>query len=163
MGGRISLRERRVCGSGVSAEHTRGWTERAARAPLPTLIIATAFGYGIVTASVGQHWTDSPIAHLLVAPCGIAASLALSILLSRTRGLDFIRVLGTNSLEIYIAHTIFTTFIRILLHNVFRIQNISTLVATGTVGEIVLPLVLSWLCRRYHAEFVFRLNPPNMG
>ena len=146
-----------------SVLNARGWIERAARAPMTTLIMATAFGYGIVTASVGQHWADSPIAHLLVALCGIAASLALSILLSRTRGLDFIRILGVNSLEIYVAHTIFTASIRILLHNVLRIQNISTLVATGTVTGIVLPLVLSWLCRRYHAEFVFRLNPPNKG
>jgi uncharacterized membrane protein YcfT len=88
--------------------------------------------------------------------CGIAASVALAVLLSRAGSFDFVRVLGTYSLEIYVAHTIASASIRIALQKVLKVQDVTAHLAIGTIGGIVFPLLLAVLCRRFHAEFLFR-------
>jgi fucose 4-O-acetylase-like acetyltransferase len=133
-----------------------GGTERIERASTAALAAIVFLGYGIVTASVWRAQDPILLTDLAVTLCGIAASVALAVLLSRARGLDLIRVLGTYSLEIYVAHTIASAGIRIALQKVLKVQDVTAHLAIGTVGGIVLPLLLVLLCRRYHADFLFR-------
>jgi fucose 4-O-acetylase-like acetyltransferase len=138
-----------------------GWTERIGRAPAPALGLLLALGYGAVAAAVagfpGDAGAFDHVMKLVVAVCGIVASVALAALMSRVRALDFVRVMGVHSLEIYVAHTIVSAGLRILLVKGFSIRDVTAHVAIGTVGGILFPLLLSLFCRRYHAEFLFRL------
>jgi uncharacterized membrane protein YcfT len=120
------------------------------------LALTVTLGYGIVAASISQPQAEMMLVALTVALCGIAASVALAVLLSRVRGLSFVRVLGIYSLEIYVAHTIASAGLRIALQKVLKVQDVPAHVAIGTIGGIILPLILGLLCRRYHAEFLFR-------
>ncbi|WP_435009253.1 acyltransferase family protein [Tundrisphaera lichenicola] len=133
-----------------------GGTERIDRASSIALALTVLLGYGIVTTSVSRRWEEMMLIGLAVSLCGIAASIALSVLLSRVGGLGFVRILGTYSLEIYVAHTIASAALRIALQKLLKIQDVTTHLVIGTVGGIVLPLLLGLLCRRYHAEFLFR-------
>jgi len=120
------------------------------------LALTVILGYGIVSTSVSRPREEMTLIALVVSLCGIAASIALAVLLSRVGGLDFVRTLGTYSLEIYVAHTIASAALRIVLQRILKVQDVTTHLAIGTVGGIVLPLLLGLLCRRYHAEFLFR-------
>jgi fucose 4-O-acetylase-like acetyltransferase len=133
-----------------------GGAERLERAPSTALALIVALGYGIVAASVAWPREEVLLLGFAVAVCGIAASVALGVLLSRVGRLGFVRVLGTYSLEIYVAHTIASAGLRIVLQKVLKVHDVSAHVAIGTVGGIVLPLILGLLCRRYHADFLFR-------
>jgi len=136
-----------------------GWTGRVGQAPSATLALFSALGYGAVAAAVARPPGDSldSVSGLTIALCGITASVALAVLLSRMRGVDFVRVMGVYSLEIFVAHTIVSAGLRIALVKGFSIHNTAAHVAIGTIGGIALPELLSRLCRRYHAEFLFRL------
>jgi hypothetical protein len=69
----------------------------------------------------------------------------------------FIRILGVYSLEIYVAHTIASAGIRIALQKGLKVQDVNVHIILGTVGGLLLPLILNSLCRRFHAEYVFRI------
>jgi peptidoglycan/LPS O-acetylase OafA/YrhL len=133
-----------------------GGAERLERAPTTGLALIVALGYGIVAASVSWPREEVLLLGFAVTLCGIAASVALGVLLSRAGRLDFVRVLGIYSLEIYLAHTIASAGLRIALQKALKVQDVTAHVAIGTVGGIVLPLILGLLCRRYHADFLFR-------
>lgn len=140
----------------VINEH-EGTKVRLAQAPTTALILIVTLGYGIVAASAFRA-REEMLLDTAVTLCGIAASVALAMLLSRVGGLDFVRILGTYSLEIYVAHTIGTAGLRVILQKVLKIQDVTIHIAIGTTGGILLPLILGLLCRRYHGEFVFRLS-----
>lgn len=136
-----------------------GWTGRIGRASSAALAVVSALGYGAVAAAVARPlgYGLNSVSEPAIALCGITASVALAILLSRMRGVDFVRVMGVHSLEIYVAHTIASSGLRIALVKGFAIRNIAVHVTIGTAGGIALPVLLSRLCQRYHAEFLFRL------
>jgi fucose 4-O-acetylase-like acetyltransferase len=139
-----------------SALNRLGWTERLEQAPSPAMISTAILGYGVVAASASRALEGPPLLGLAVTLCGIAASVALAVLLGRANGADFIRVMGVSSLEIYVAHTIASAGTRVVLKEVLRVRDGAAHVLLGTIGGIVLPLVLARLCRRYHADFLFR-------
>lgn len=131
-------------------------TERIGRAPTTALAMIVILGYGIIILAVWKAIDGILLVQLAVALSGSAASIALAVWLSRSVALDFVRVLGLYSLEIYVAHTIAAAGIRISLRNVFKIQNVPVHLVAGTVGGLVLPLLLVFLCQRYHVGFLFR-------
>ena len=133
-----------------------GWIERFERASMTPMLLTALLGYGVVTVGVAQPLPPNLPLILILALCGISASIALAVLLTRTRDTEFIRVLGVYSLEIYVAHTIASAGIRIALQKVLKVQDATTHLVIGTVGGLLLPAVLGLLCRRYHAEFLFR-------
>jgi fucose 4-O-acetylase-like acetyltransferase len=113
-------------------------------------------GYGIVTAWALTSHPQLKVMSVAVALCGSLASVALAITLSRIRGFDVVRLIGLYSLEIYVAHTIVSGGLRIFLQKILRVQDGMTYIVIVTVGGVFLPMALGMLCRRYHAEFVFR-------
>ena len=131
--------------------------ERLDRAGTATLILAATVGFGLVSAAVLNSYQEIPLLKPVVACCGIAASVALAILLSRIGGWEFVRVLGFYSLEIYVAHTIASAGIRILLQKALRLDGPALHIVVGTLGGIVLPLILVRLCQRFHTEWLFRM------
>jgi fucose 4-O-acetylase-like acetyltransferase len=148
---------------GSVINHHGGTTIRLERAPMTVLALIVTLGYGIVAASAFRPREEALFLDTAVTLCGIASSVALAVLLSRAGGLDFVRTLGTYSLEIYVAHTIVAAGMRIALQKVLKVQDVTAHVVIGTVGGIVLPLMLGLLCRRNHAEFLFRFPRREMS
>jgi fucose 4-O-acetylase-like acetyltransferase len=134
----------------------QGGSERIDRARGWTLVAMVILGYGVVTASALRALEPMMLLQLAITFCGIAGSVALSVILSRGDRLDFLRVMGVYSLEIYVAHTIFSAGLRIVLQKMLKVQDVSVHLLVGTVGGIVLPMILAWTCRRFQAEFLFR-------
>jgi len=132
--------------------------ERLDRAGTATLVLAATVGFGLVSAAVFNSYQENPLLKPVVAFCGIAASVAVAIMLSRIGGWGFVRVLGFYSLEIYVAHTIASASLRILLRKVLRLEEPALHIIIGTLGGIVLPLILVRLCHRFHTEWLFRMT-----
>ena len=138
-----------------------GWTGRIGRASSAGLALVSALGYGAVAAAVGRSpgtGLNSILRDMAIALCGITAWVGdLAILLSRTRGVDFVRVMGVHSLGAPLPIRIRRPVCRIAFVRGFSIHNIAVHVTIGTAGGMVPACALSRLCRRYHAEFLFRL------
>jgi len=136
--------------------------ERVNRIPTPVLVAITVLGYFVVTLAIAFAWTPGPwpITRLLTALVGTAATIALATLTSRLGHLDFIRQWGFYSLEIYLAHTIASAGIRIVLLKLTGLRDPSTHILLGILGGIYLPLLLVWFVQRLHLEFLFRLKFP---
>jgi fucose 4-O-acetylase-like acetyltransferase len=136
---------------------SRRWgVDRLDRAPTGVLLLVMLLGFGIVAALAPPEGYSSLLG-AAVATCGTAASVGLAVLLSRFRGWSFVRTLGLYSLEIFVAHTIASAGLRILLQKGLRVDDPATHIVVGTLGGLLLPLMLIGLCRRFGAEWLFRM------
>jgi fucose 4-O-acetylase-like acetyltransferase len=133
------------------------WIEGFGRVPVWGLALVVALGYGAIVAWVFRSKDTAPLIALTLALSGVMATMALAILFDRVKGLGFVRLLGVHSMEIFLAHTIASAGIRVILEKVLKVENAVVHIVLGTVGGIVLPLCLVWVCRRGNAEFLFRL------
>jgi uncharacterized membrane protein YcfT len=152
------LRETRLMGVyyALGSIVSRRWgNDRIGRAPTGGLVLVSVVGFGVVTA-LSRRAEDLPSLGVAVALCGITASIGLAALLGRLRGWQFVGVLGLYSLEIYVAHTIASAGLRITLQTGLMVKDPVTHMVIGTLGGIVLPLALLWLCRRFDVEWIFR-------
>ncbi len=134
----------------------RGVVGALGRAPATMLGALTTLGFGVVTAATWGGRVLTPPEALAVALSGIAAALALAVLLSRLPGTDVLRRLGVDSLEIYVAHTIASAGLRIALQKGLHTDNPTLHLIVGTVGGVLLPVLLAELCRRFGATALFR-------
>jgi hypothetical protein len=90
----------------------------------------------------------------------MAATIALALLIERAGGLGLLATLGRYSLQIYVAHTIASAGVRIVLAKVFRIGDPSIHLILGTIAGLLVPLALALLSERWHFEFLFHLKRP---
>jgi fucose 4-O-acetylase-like acetyltransferase len=134
-----------------------GYVERFERAPAPLLVLTALLGYGVVAAWTARFGAAVPLLALAITLCGIAATIALAVLIGQTSGMGLVRILGVYSLEIYVAHTFASAGIRIILQNFLSVHDTIVHIMLGTIGGLALPLLLSWICQRYQASFLFRL------
>lgn len=135
----------------------RGAPDRLERASMAILASIVGLGYGAIAAWVSMERATTPWTTLALAMSGIFASAALAILLSRMTRLDLVRVLGVYSMEIYVAHTIASAGVRFLLQKALKIDDLTVHLTLGLLVGLVAPAILARLCRRFHAEFLFRL------
>ena len=75
-----------------------------------------------------------------------AGVLALSGMLSRTRAVRALSVLGERSLDIFLAHILAITAVRAALQGL-GIDNVATHLVVGTTVGLTLPLAIWWLGR----------------
>ncbi len=117
-------------------------------------------GFGVVAAAI-QVEGDPPLpVQMAVTLCGIAAAIALTALLSRSRFMGFLPVLGRYSLEILVAHMLSAAGLRIVLQKVLHVENIAAHVILGSSAGIIGPLLLVWVCNRLNVKYAFRLPRP---
>jgi len=138
---------------GVLVSQSRNPFECSGRS-LATLVVVASGGYAAVLAAAWTGWGGAPGAVLPVALAGIAASVALAVVLSRTSCLSWLSVLGRNSLEIFVAHTIFSAAFRQGLF-VIDIRSPWVHLAGGILSGLAGPLALIWLCRRMRFRYLF--------
>lgn len=122
-------------------------------------MLIAVIGYGIV--AYGALFQQASLTlNLLLAISGSGASIAFAVCLSRWRFTDAIRTLGLFSLEIYVAHTIASAGVRILLKSVAGIECATIHLILGVAAGLWGPVAMGWCCRRYGLTGLFRIKLP---
>jgi len=125
--------------------------------PIPRLLLASGVGFGLIAVASQLNLTDIASIIPLFAVVGIFASLLLARVLVHFPWFGFIKQWGLMSLQIYVAHTIFSAFIRVLLQKIGISSpslHIMLSVAIGLYG----PIALSNLCQRFNFPYLFSLR-----
>lgn len=130
----------------------------------PAVAAALAItGYGTVAVLVSANALADPVAAAAAALAGIAATVALASLLGRGQAFGFVNTWGRLSLEIFLAHTIASAGVRVLLTRVVGTTEPAIHVAAGTLGGLYLPILLALVAGRLGAGFLFRLQVSRKG
>jgi fucose 4-O-acetylase-like acetyltransferase len=133
------------------------WFERGTipRARLLSVrILAAAAGYALIGACVARNW---PVNQTVLAFVGILASVALASALATCRGARFVEHWGLLSLQIYVAHTIVSAAVRIVLLYV-GVQDAVTHLVAQTAAGLYGPIALYEVCRRLGCDWIFTLR-----
>jgi|GEM_PF-897635 len=117
-------------------------------------------GFGALAGAIRLGETPPLPIQLTATLCGIAGAIALTSLLSRSRIMGFLPVLGRYSLEILVAHMLSAMGLRLALHRIFHVESAAVHLILGVVAGIVGPLLLVWLCNRLNIRYAFRLPRP---
>lgn len=133
-----------------------GLQEQAGMRGVPALIGVALGGYAAITFAVVFHAAGLTGFVVPLAVVGILASVALAGCLSRWRPASGIATLGVLSLEIYVAHTIFSSCCRQVLLAA-GIHNPAIHIAGGLVAGLAGPVVLYVLFKRFNLLFLFSL------
>ena len=133
-----------------------GLQERIGGFGVPVLIGLALGGYAAITFAVFFHAAGLAGFIVPLAMVGILASVALAGCLSRWGPASGIGTLGVLSLEIYVAHTIFSSCCRQLLLAA-GIHNPMLHVAGGLGAGLAGPVVLYVLFKRFRLLFLFSL------
>lgn len=141
---------------GATVNQNRG-SERLSLLSPYVLTMVAVLGFGAVTLRTTFAQETTIWMAPAVAVSGIAASLAIAVLLSRIDTLHCIRVLGIYSLEIYVAHTIASAGARIVFQKFLHINDSTIHIVLGCTVGLIAPMILASLCRRFRTEFLFRL------
>ncbi|MEL6136981.1 MAG: acyltransferase [Cyanobacteria bacterium J06628_6] len=136
----------------------RQYLQPLERLTKPVLLWGTATGFGLIWFAIYVDVIVQPLAIALWAAAGIVAALCLARWLELTGAAPYVQTWGMRSLEIYLAHTIFSAAagmgVQALMPNQFALQVIASAIA-GMVG----PLLLYRFCREFRLLFLFRLRP----
>ena len=119
-------------------------------------IIRTVIGHdlNLLTGLVIFPLNGLSLLFIVKAVVGIAATVLLSALLPGSPTGRLLNILGIFSLEIYVAHSIFSAAIRpLVLHLGFH--SMAVQMVAGIVVGLFGPLLLCFLCRRFAIPFVF--------
>jgi fucose 4-O-acetylase-like acetyltransferase len=122
-------------------------------------LLAICFG-GYATVAVGiliahNIWSIlSPV----WAMAGIAATMALAVLMSRSTEFAFVKLWGVLSLEIYVAHVIAEALVRIALQKILAATEPFLHVVLGVGAGLYAPILLAYMCQRTGVSYVFTLR-----
>lgn len=116
------------------------------------------FGFCAVTVAV-THFGEPPsvVLKVLVALLGMSAVASLSASLP-AKGFAFLKRWGTYSLQIFVAHTLASAGVRIVLQRGAHVSSPVVHLIGGTLAGITFPLLLALLCERRGWDFVFTLR-----
>ncbi len=129
----------------------------AAKARGPWLIALAVAGLLAPTLAVAWGVTGREWLRPFLASGGIAGVVAASVLADRGRFAGAIAVLGRYSLEIFVAHTIASAALRIVLQKFLKIHDPATHLTLGTIAGLLGPLALAVACRRVGFPHAFTL------
>ena len=123
-----------------------------------TLIVVTLGGFAIVALAVGLNLTEEKWWLPAIALCGICASIAAAMLLERFNIAQFVEQWGRLSLEIYLAHTIASATIRIVLQKILGVTSPTAHIILVTAVGIYAPIALAMICQRIGIKYMFALR-----
>jgi fucose 4-O-acetylase-like acetyltransferase len=109
--------------------------------------------HGVYQGDSRNVWTSLPLAML-----GIAATSALAVPIARVSWLGWVRRLGELSLQIYVAHIIFTAGVRIVLLKFLHIDSVALHVVVGTVAGVLFPVALALITPRLRMGWLWSLR-----
>lgn len=98
-----------------------------------------------------------PTFFLLIALTGCAFTIAVCFLLQKKERPEWLRVVGTHSLHIYVAHVIAFASVRALLRSVFNLSDVPLLLITGIISGLLIPILMYRIAKKINMEWVFSL------
>jgi fucose 4-O-acetylase-like acetyltransferase len=117
-----------------------------------TIASIAVVGFGVM--SVGVALTSNEMLLPFLALSGILGSIAVALMLTRTRVAGMIGFLGRHSLEIYVAHTMASGAVRVVLQSIGITSPTIHLIA-GTGAGLLLPLAIYYTFRMVGFRFAF--------
>lgn len=138
----------------------RGFAQAWAQIPARALAAIPALGLGVAALAIALGWYESrlaPVAMTAAALAGVAGVLAAAVLLERSPLGATLEFWGRLSLEIYVAHTIASAGVRVLLKSGLHHSGLATHIALGVLAGMLVPIALHLLARRLGVRFLFTL------
>jgi fucose 4-O-acetylase-like acetyltransferase len=140
---------------------------RLAALKLPVLAVISVAAFALLTlllmVGIGRDVLDY-LARFGLALLGLLGALALSIVLNQTlpgRLVRIVRVWGQKSMQIYIAHVLAASGLRVVLVRVFGLTDPWLHVALQTAAGVVVPLWLDAFLGYIRFPYAFSLRPPH--
>lgn len=99
-----------------------------------------------------------PMIFLIIALVGCIFIIHLTFYLQRKNFLKWLTTLGRNSLYIYVSHVIVFASLRIMLINLFHVENIFLILCSGILAGLTVPLLLYKIAVHFHMRFIFTLE-----
>jgi fucose 4-O-acetylase-like acetyltransferase len=124
--------------------------------PLITMVLG---GFLTIAVFVWLQLATNELLIPLLGLIGTSASVAFAILLERFKLINFIKLWGLLSLQIYVVHTIATSGTRMVLQKLLGIHDPFTHVFLGTIAGIYLPIVLHLFTQQIGFQYLFTLQP----
>lgn len=123
------------------------------------LIITAISGFLIIAIAVLLNVAQLNIVVELLAFIGIFSSLSLAIFLQQFAFTNFLKNWGLLSLQIFVAHTIFSAGARIFLQKIFHLSIPSVHIIVGVLMGIYGPIGLYLICQKFNFPYAFTLRP----
>ncbi len=146
------------------------WFNRNLARPSGQLLTGAALGLGLLSVGVMFLPTTSNVASTqmmvralepLFAIVGLGSIVLISQAIARSGKLAFLETWGQLSLQIYVAHVIFTAILRIVTQKLFKLQDPTLFLILGTAIGIAGPIGLNaWADR---LKFPYLFNWKSMG
>jgi peptidoglycan/LPS O-acetylase OafA/YrhL len=95
---------------------------------------------------------------LVITFSGIAFAIILSFLLEKTKGLQWLKVLGANSLYIYLMHVMIMAANRIFLLKFLKIESIPVVLFSNIIVGLFLPILVYNILMRTGFWWLFSPN-----
>jgi fucose 4-O-acetylase-like acetyltransferase len=122
------------------------------------LIGSGYFIFENLIAPVRLAESSHPVYFLYLSMLGIIACSVLAQYLARKNIAQFLQVLGTYSLQIYLVHMLAGVGIRMILLKVFGIQNWIVHTIVGVTFALVTPIVLQKISDRFNFPYLFEMK-----
>lgn len=97
---------------------------------------------------------------LVITFSGIFFAIIVSFLLEKTRGLQWLKVLGANSLYIYLMHVMIMAANRMFLLKILKIESIPVVLFANIIVGLFLPLLLYQVLMKTGFWWLFSPNKP---
>lgn len=95
---------------------------------------------------------------LVIALSGIVFILNISFLLEEKRGLQFLKVLGANSLYIYLMHVMLMAGARVTMMRFMHIENVPFLLASTIILGLLVPILAYHILNKFGFWWLFSPN-----
>ncbi len=102
--------------------------------------------------------TTHPFYVLYFSTFGIAASISLAKYIARQDSLPFLKTLGVYSLQIYLVHMLAGVGTRLILQQVFHLQNWRLHILLEVVAALLIPVMIQKTAERIDFPYLFELK-----
>jgi hypothetical protein len=126
------------------------------RVPMHWMLLIAMVGSCAVVINALTAFQDQYLLRPATALLGCVAVVSVSSILARYRSLSFLITWGALSLEIYVAHTVFSSGIRILLQKGLHVDNTVVHCLLGVVIGLYGPVLLATGAQRVGVKNLFR-------
>ena len=125
---------------------------------IPRLRLVAAAVAGLLVSSCAGWLQPTLRSQLLpaLAVSGIMGTVALALLLERTKLSSIIASLGRYSMEIYLVHTIASAGVKIMLIRLVDVTDPAIHLILGTLAGVLLPIAMAIFCDWIGFRFAFR-------
>lgn len=124
-----------------------------------TLMTISIGGFLTIAAFVWLQLATQELLIPLFGILGTGATVAFAVLLERFKLINFIKLWGLLSLQIYVVHTIATAGIRIVLQKLLGVNDPFTHIFLGAIAGIYLPIAVHLFTQQMGFPYLFTLQP----